>query len=66
MIFHFRAVDRSDDYYYVTRWDKSFPVEICAETADAAWAALWKTLGTPPRYRQWTARLKGITAEATR
>lgn len=62
-VFHMLAVEKDNEGYYVTRWDRAIPVEVEAETRAEAFKKLWAILGDAPRGRgwSWTAKVKRIT-----
>jgi ribosomal protein L20A (L18A) len=58
--FKYVVVDRPDDAYYVTNWDRKTPVEVVAENREAALEQVWVLMGAAPRHRHWVARLLSV------
>lgn len=46
--------------YYITRWDKSVPTSVRADTEAAARKAAAHLSGPPPRGRGWVFRLRSV------
>jgi NADPH-dependent glutamate synthase beta subunit-like oxidoreductase len=60
--FKYVVVDRPDDAYYVTNWDRKTPVEVVAENREAALEQVWALMGAAPDHRHWVARLLSVEA----
>ena len=58
--FKMRAVDRSNDSYYVTRWDRAVPVEVVAKTKQEAIDKADTMLGSAGRGRYWLFRVDSV------
>lgn len=56
-IFKMSYVDKDPTGYYHVRWDRAITAEIVASNRDAAFAALWPSLGESPSGRVWTAKV---------
>lgn len=59
-LFKFKVVDRSNDNYYVTRWDSAIPVSVIADSKTEATAMIWPLMGESPNGRYWTAQLQSV------
>ena len=58
--FKMRAVDRPDDSYYVTRWDRAVPVEVVAATKQDAIKKADMMLGPAGRGRYWVFHVDSV------
>ena len=59
-IFALDAVDRPRDPYYMTRWDRSMPVEVVASTKQEAIDKAKTMLGPAPDGLCWAFRVRSI------
>jgi hypothetical protein len=59
-VFEMRAVDRSTDSYYVTRWDRAVPVEVVAATKQEAINRADAMLGSAGSHRYWVFRVDKV------
>lgn len=58
--FDMQVVDRPDDAYYITRWDRATPITVVAANREAAYEKVWTVMGVAPRGAHWTARIKRV------
>lgn len=56
-IFELQAVERRDDPYYVTNWDKAKPITVVAETQQQAIDKADSALGKVGSNHHWVFRL---------
>lgn len=61
--FKMRVVDRDNDPYYVTRWDRAVPVEVVAATKQEAINKVDAMLGPAPRGRYWVYKVDSVRDE---
>lgn len=59
LVFEFKVVDRPQDPYFHTRWDRATPISVTAGTRDEAHTKLWKIMGKPPEHSHWIAKFLG-------
>jgi hypothetical protein len=59
-VFKMRAVDRPRDSYYETRWDRATPVEVVAETKQAAINKAEAMLGNAGQGRYWVFHIDSV------
>lgn len=59
-LFYLRAAQADRAGYYYTRWDQATPIEVVAETKQAAINAAAAILGEARRDRYWTFKTDRI------
>ena len=61
MRFYMRYVAADPSGYFVTRWDRSTPIEVIADTKDEAFQKVRNVVGDSPRGKRFAIKLDRIS-----